>query len=60
MYALCYAPGSANMPAHLTPLECDAPYQLDLDAGQQHSAAYPALNPNGVVPTLAEGLTEWA
>ena len=63
MYTLYYAPGSADMLVHLTLLECGAPYRLervDLDAGQQHSTAYLALNPNGVVPTLAEGLTEWA
>ncbi|TAL98842.1 MAG: glutathione S-transferase, partial [Rhodanobacter sp.] len=36
-------------------LEIGAPHNLervDLDAGQQRSAAYLALNPNGVVPTL--------
>lgn len=55
MYTLYYAPGSANMLVHLTLLECGAAYRLervDLDAGQQRSAAYLALNPNGVVPTL--------
>ena len=55
MYTLYYSPGSANMLVHLALLEIGAPYQLeriDLDAGQQRSAAYLALNPNGVVPTL--------
>jgi glutathione S-transferase len=55
MYTLYYSPGSANMLVHLTLLECGAPYTLervDLDAGEQRSAAYLALNPNGVVPTL--------
>ncbi|MEO5831210.1 MAG: glutathione S-transferase family protein [Rhodanobacter sp.] len=55
MYTLYYSPGSANMVVHLTLLECGVPYALervDLDAGQQRSAAYLALNPNGVVPTL--------
>jgi glutathione S-transferase len=55
MYTLYYAPGSANLLVHLTLLEIGAPHTLervDLDAGQQRSAAYLALNPNGVVPTL--------
>ena len=55
MYTLYYSPGSANMLVHLVLLECGAPYALervDLEAGQQRSAAYLALNPNGVVPTL--------
>jgi glutathione S-transferase len=55
MYTLYYSPGSANMLVHLTLLECAVPYALervDLDAGQQRSAAYLALNPHGVVPTL--------
>ncbi len=55
MYTLYFAPGSANLLVHLILLECGAPYTLervDLDAGQQRSAAYLALNPNGVVPTL--------
>ena len=55
MYTLYYAPGSANLLVHLALLEIGAPHTLqrvDLDAGQQRSAAYLALNPNGVVPTL--------
>ncbi|HET8900170.1 MAG TPA: glutathione S-transferase family protein [Rhodanobacteraceae bacterium] len=55
MYTLYYAPGSANMLVHLTLLELGAPYRLeriDLDAGQQRSAEYLKLNPDGVVPTL--------
>jgi Glutathione S-transferase len=55
MYTLYYSPGSANLLVHLTLLEIGAPYTLeriDLDAGQQRSAAYLAINPNGVVPTL--------
>lgn len=55
MYTLYYAPGAASMLVHLVLLETGAPHQLeriDLDAGQQRSAAYLALNPNGVVPTL--------
>jgi glutathione S-transferase len=55
MYTLYYSPGSASMPVHLMLLECDAAHVLervDLEAGQQRSAEYLALNPNGVVPTL--------
>ncbi|WP_426702112.1 glutathione S-transferase family protein [Rhodanobacter sp. Col0626] len=55
MYTLYYAPGSASMLVHLTLLEIGTPHTLervDLDAGQQRGAAYLALNPNGVVPTL--------
>ena len=55
MYTLYYAPGSANLLVHLVLLEICAPHTLervDLDAGQQRSAAYLALNQNGVVPTL--------
>ncbi|HVC16920.1 MAG TPA: glutathione S-transferase N-terminal domain-containing protein [Rhodanobacter sp.] len=55
MYTLYYSPGAASMLAHLTLLEIGAPHTLervDLEAGQQRSAAYLALNPNGVVPTL--------
>ena len=55
MYTLYYAPGSANLLVHLALLEIGAPHTLeriDIDAGQQRSAAYLALNPNGVVPTL--------
>jgi glutathione S-transferase len=55
MYTLYYAPGSANLVVHLTLLEIGAPHTLeriDLEAGQQRSAAYLAINPNGVVPTL--------
>lgn len=55
MYTLYYSPGSANLVVHLVLLEIGAAHALeriDLDAGQQRSAAYLALNPNGVVPTL--------
>ena len=55
MYTLYYSPGAASMLVHLVLLEIGAPHLLervDLDAGQQRSAAYLALNPNGVVPTL--------
>jgi glutathione S-transferase len=55
MYTLYYSPGAASMLVHMTLLECAAPHALesiDIDAGQQRSAAYLALNPNGKVPTL--------
>jgi glutathione S-transferase len=55
MYTLYYAPGAASMAVHLALLEIGAPHELkrvDLGAGEQRSAAYLALNPNGVVPTM--------
>jgi glutathione S-transferase len=55
MYTLYHSPGSASMLVHLTLLEIGAPHTLqrvNLDDGEQRSAAYLALNPNGVVPTL--------
>src|SRR5690606_41741362 len=55
MYTLYYAPGSANLLVHLALLEIGAPHELkrvNLDKGEQRSAAYLAINPNGVVPTL--------
>jgi len=55
MYTLYYAPGSANLVVHLALLEIGAPHTLkriDLDKGEQRSAEYLAINPNGVVPTL--------
>jgi glutathione S-transferase len=55
MYTLYYAPGTASMAVHLALLEIGAPHALepvDLGAGEQMSAAYLALNPNGVVPTM--------
>ena len=55
MYTLYYAPGSANLVVHLALQEIGAPHTLkriDLDKGEQRSAEYLAINPNGVVPTL--------
>ena len=55
MYTLYYAPGSANLVVHLALLEFGAPYELkriDIEKGEQRSAAYLAINPHGVVPTL--------
>jgi len=55
MYTLYYAPGAASFVVHWLLIEAGAPYRLqrvDLQAGEQRSAAYLKLNPNGVVPTL--------
>jgi glutathione S-transferase len=55
MDELYYAPGAASMLVHWLLLELDVPHTLrlvDTTAGAQKSAAYLALNPNGVVPTL--------
>jgi glutathione S-transferase len=55
MYTLYYAPGTASMAVHLALLEIGAAHELkrvDLGAGEQNSAAYRALNPNAVVPTM--------
>ena len=55
MVILHYAPGAASQLVHVALLEAGAPYQLervDLEGGQQRSAAYLALNPHGHVPTL--------
>jgi glutathione S-transferase len=55
MYTLYYSPGTASMVVHLTLLESALPHALhlvDVDAGQQRSADYLALNPRGLVPTL--------
>jgi glutathione S-transferase len=55
MYTLYYAPGSASLVVHQALLELGVRFDLklvDLDAGQQKSPAYLAINPSGVVPTL--------
>jgi len=55
MYKLYYSPGTAAFPVHLALIELGVPHELhkvDLDGGEQRSAAYLALNPSGVVPTL--------
>ncbi|HET7925844.1 MAG TPA: glutathione S-transferase [Rhodanobacteraceae bacterium] len=55
MYTLYYAPGTASFPVHLALLELGAAHQLervDLSGGEQNTAAYLALNPNAVVPTM--------
>ena len=55
MDRLYYAPGAASMLVHWLLIELGVPHALervDTSAGQQKSAEYLALNPNGVVPTL--------
>jgi glutathione S-transferase len=55
MYTLYYSPGTASMVVHLALLESGLPHALklvDVEAGQQRSAEYLALNPRGLVPTL--------
>src|SRR5687768_8022055 len=58
MYSLYYAPGAASMLVHWLLIELGVSHELrlvDTKAGQQKSAEYLALNPNGVVPTLLDG-----
>ena len=55
MDRLYYAPGAASMLVHWLLIELGVPHELvriDTTTGQQKSADYLALNPNGVVPTL--------
>jgi len=55
MVVLHYSPSTASLVVHWFLLELELPHELravDLDAGEQRSAAYLALNPAGVVPTL--------
>lgn len=54
-YTLYWSPGTASLAVHWMLLELGITHELarvDLDGKQQKSAAYLALNPNGVVPTL--------
>ena len=55
MIELYYAPGTASLVVHWLLLDLGVPHQLrrlDLDAREHKQAAYLALNPAGVVPTL--------
>ena len=55
MYTLYYAPGAASLVVHWLLIEAGAKHELrrvDLEAGEQRSPGYLALNPAGVVPTL--------
>jgi glutathione S-transferase len=54
-YTLYYAPGAASFAVHWMLLHMGAPFELikvDLTGGEQRSAKYLALNPDGRVPTL--------
>ncbi len=54
-YVLHYAPGSASLAVHWMLVELGVGFELalvDLDAGDQTSPAYLAINPSGRVPTL--------
>lgn len=63
MINLYYAPGAASWVVHWLLIELELPHQLrrvDLRAGEQKSADYLALNPQGVVPTiLLDGHPVW-
>ncbi|MEO5565159.1 MAG: glutathione S-transferase family protein [Luteimonas sp.] len=55
MTILYYAPGGASMLVHWLLIEFDLPHELclvDFSSREQKSAAYLAVNPSGVVPTL--------
>ncbi|WP_133479432.1 glutathione S-transferase family protein [Cognatilysobacter segetis] len=57
MRALYYAPGAASMVVHWLLIELGLDVELrrvDTSAGEQRSAEYLALNPNGVVPTYVD------
>ncbi len=55
MYTLYYGRGAASLAIHAALKEIGVPYDLvaiDLDGGQQRSAEYLRINPQGKVPTL--------
>jgi glutathione S-transferase len=55
MITLYYSPGTAALVVHWLLIELEVPHtlhKLDLDAGEHKQAAYLAINPAGVVPTL--------
>lgn len=55
-HTLYYSPGAASLVVHWLLLELALPHSLalvDTKAGAQKQPDYLALNPNGVVPTLA-------
>jgi glutathione S-transferase len=54
-YTLFYSPGAASLVVHWLLLEIGVPHELkkvDIQAGEQKSAAYLKLNPAGLIPTL--------
>ena len=58
MLQLHYHPGNASMAPHLLLEEIGAPFALcrvDRAANAHKSAAYLALNPNGLIPVLVDG-----
>ncbi|MCY7315435.1 MAG: glutathione S-transferase family protein [Rubrivivax sp.] len=58
MITLHYAPGNASFTPHVLLHELGVPFQLQLvdRANNAHkSAAYLALNPNGLIPVLVDG-----
>ena len=55
---LYYAPGACSLASHIALEEAGAPYetvQLDLQAGDQRSGRYLAVNERGRVPALVTG-----
>lgn len=58
MIELWYSPGTASMVPHIVLEELGVPYRrrtVDREAGEHKSAAYLALNPNGLIPVLVDG-----
>lgn len=58
MLSLHYHPGNASLAPHLLLEEIGAPFELvfvDRAQGAHKSAAYLALNPNGLIPVLTDG-----
>jgi len=56
MLTLYFAPGSSSMAAHIALHEVGAPFEsrpLSFTKHEQRQPAYLALNPEGIVPTLA-------
>jgi glutathione S-transferase len=55
MYRLYYSPATASQAVHWLLIELGVPFELelvDVERGQQRTAAYRALNPLGHVPAL--------
>jgi glutathione S-transferase len=58
MIQLHYYPGNASMTPHVLLEELGVPFELqfvDRTVGAQKSPAYLKLNPNGLIPVLADG-----